>query len=133
MKAITIQTPYAQWIAVGLKDETRIYGTSYRGPLAVHVSQTVNEEAMKRIGLPPGYGAVRAADDLGRVIAVVHLVDVRMMQASDVGRAKVSFESRWRLWVLREARAILGPQVRGRLGLFEIDDKLIHKAEAPVL
>lgn len=41
MKAITVQQPWAQLIAVGAKAfETRAWKTNYSGPLAIHAGAT---------------------------------------------------------------------------------------------
>lgn len=38
MKALTLWQPWADLAALGLKHETRSWGTSYRGPIAIHAA-----------------------------------------------------------------------------------------------
>lgn len=43
MKAITLWQPWASLLALGLKHETRSWGTSYRGQMAIHAAKRTFE------------------------------------------------------------------------------------------
>lgn len=54
MKAISIRQPWAQLILSGKKKiDLRSWSTEYRGPLIVHASKTIEEEACLRFNLQP--------------------------------------------------------------------------------
>lgn len=45
MKALTLTQPWATLVAAGVKHiETRAWGTSYRGPIAIHAAKGLNVE-----------------------------------------------------------------------------------------
>jgi activating signal cointegrator 1 len=45
VKALTLTQPWAQLVACGAKRiETRDWGTSFRGPLAIHAAKTLNKD-----------------------------------------------------------------------------------------
>jgi len=80
MKAITIQQPWAEMIARGLKRvENRSWRTSHRGPLAIHAGKSTaamemenSEEWPERYGVAlPQFGELQ----FGAIIAVVELRD----------------------------------------------------------
>jgi len=80
MKAITIQQPWAEMIARGLKRvENRTWRTNHRGPLAIHAGKSM--VAMDRENAaewPERYGvALPGVGELtfGAIIAVVELRD----------------------------------------------------------
>jgi hypothetical protein len=78
MKALSVRQPWASLIVLGIKDvENRTWRTNYRGPLAIHASQRVDDAT----GMMHGLRAVqqRAAWQLmattGAIIGQVDLVD----------------------------------------------------------
>ena len=123
MKAITLCQPYAAWVAEGLKDETRTWTTKHRGPLAIHVSQRVDHEAMGTIGGP--YHAARMLNERGKIICVANLVDVRPMRPEDEGRAKIGWSDRRHLWILRDVFRVPPLPWKGSLGLWWVPDEAV--------
>jgi hypothetical protein len=128
MKAITLCQPYAAWVAVGQKDETRVWKTAYRGPLAIHVSNRVDHEAMVRVGGP--YHSAQMLNERGRIIAVCDLRDIRPMTPADEPRAKIGWAARRQLWLLENVRRAGSAYMKGRLGLWEVADDLIKLVPA---
>jgi hypothetical protein len=85
MKTISIRQPWADLILQGRKTtELRTWTVSYRGPLAIHASQTVEREACLAHGLDPDRVTT------GAVIGVVDLVGIDMLDAESyrAGRAE---------------------------------------------
>jgi hypothetical protein len=82
MKALTLTQPWASLVAVGAKRiETRSWGTTYRGPLAIHAAKGMNKEALRVVTEEPFWTALQPAYGhgwlpRGCVIAIVQLVDV---------------------------------------------------------
>lgn len=146
MRALSLWQPWATYIVIGAKTiETRSWGTTYRGPVAIHAAKT-------KAGLPPTPehaavvpGAAELAYPLGVVVAVADLVDVLHVERHDpvyvdpsllavisgtrswhVSRADVALGDlsigRW-AWRLANVRALRTPvALRGMQGLWEIDE-----------
>lgn len=98
MKALSMTQPWATLVALGAKTiETRSWGTSYRGPLAIHAAYQFPREAQDEcdrdpfysvleeagyythLATPQGHGPVARWSQLlprGAVIALVDLVGV---------------------------------------------------------
>lgn len=143
MKALTIRDPWAELIARGVKPvENRKAGTGYRGPLAIHVSRTLDTPATVRRDVVNALGSTtderltaRATMDehAGLVIAVADLVDVHesdgiccgpWAQHRYDGRVSVQY---MRHLVLANVRRLAWPvAARGALGLWNIEDELIE-------
>ena len=71
MKALSFRQPWAELVLQGRKTmDLRTYTTHYRGPLAIHASQTVETESARRHGFDP------AGLDAGAIVGMVELVDV---------------------------------------------------------
>lgn len=100
MKAITLHQPWASLVALGAKTiETRTWGTQFRGFLAIHSSSKLPALADEFFWLPrvrstfmerganSNRGHLTLEDlPLGRVLAVVRLVDVvRIEQGKALG------------------------------------------------
>lgn len=126
MKALTLWQPYATLVAASVKTvETRSWGTSYRGLLAIHAAKKWDEDVTgaieeARANLKKCWGlrflteahqnALFAPGQtwqatLGKVLAVVDLVDCRRMdEAPDAQEALFGFygEGRWG-WVFDPA------------------------------
>jgi hypothetical protein len=105
MKALSVKQPWANMIASGRKTiETRRWGTTYRGPLAIASTKIPN---------------VKPA---GCVLAVATLTDCRPMRFSDEQRAHVGYERGLYAWILADIRRLDVPlPVRGYQGLYEVD------------
>lgn len=113
MKAISVRQPWASMIANGEKTiETRTWSTNYRGDLLI-----VSSKRPAIDGLP-----------LGQALCVVRLVDCRPMTQDDVPVAGCHTYYGAQAWCLDNIRPVGGPfAVRGQLGLYEVDDKLIKE------
>jgi hypothetical protein len=78
MKALTLTQPWATAVAMGMKRiETRSWGTSYRGDIAIHAAKGFPKDARSFASLAwHKYGMpVPSHLPLGAIIAVVNLVD----------------------------------------------------------
>ena len=137
MKALTIRQPWAWAIARGHKPvENRSWTTPYRGPLAIHAGLRWDDATLGALGVvvhrirqqggavPPSLRADLPYSGTGRIVAVAELVDVctRSMDGEpcDCGLWAVPGEAHWQI---RDARPIDGPEVRGRLGLWDWDSE----------
>ena len=138
MKAISLRQPWADWVAQGKKTlELRTWTVSYRGPIAIHASQTVNREVCLANDINPD------ALTLGGIVGVVELVDVIALDA-DSFQANQSRHLAHGMfgppktgeklygWVLQNARELAEPiPYHGRMGLFSIPDGLVAPGEDP--
>jgi hypothetical protein len=107
MKALTLKQPWANMIVSGEKTiETRTWYTSWRGWLLICSSREPRIE-------PAGYG-----------LAIAKLVDCRNMVAADCVAACCELY-RAQAWVLSDVTPILPIPMRGQLGLFDVDDRLL--------
>lgn len=107
MKALSVRQPWATMIAEGSKTiETRTWGTDYRGDLLIVSSKRPQ------------------IDDLptGQALCVVELVDCRPMTVADESRARCKwYDGAW-AWVLSNKRPVEPVNIRGRLGIYEVDE-----------
>lgn len=105
MKALSIKQPWAHLISVGMKTiETRTWKTDYRGPLLIVASKK------------PEYRGQAA----GQTVAVANLVDVRKMRPIDSEQAHVWFSWDLYSWVLEDAVGTPWVNVRGMVGLYDV-------------
>ena len=105
MKALSVRQPWANLIASGCKEiETRTWSTKHRGELLICSS--------RRPVIHPA----------GRALAVVRLVDCRLMVPDDERRSCCEYSPGLWAWEL-ELVAQLGHvfPVRGQLRLFEVE------------
>ena len=130
MRTLSIRQPWADLILQGRKTtELRTWRVSYRGPLAIHASQTVERETCLAHGLDPDRvttGAVIGVVDLTAIDALdaesfaarraEHLSDEPFpAQGQPQGPAPTVYG-----WRLLNPRALSQPvAMRGRMGLFE--------------
>ena len=113
MKALSIKPPWVNMIVRGLKTiETRTWPTTYRGPLLLVTSKTVDKDAPwpQVPDLPLGYA-----------VATCQLVDCRAMGAGDYVQARCPWGYGLYSWILTDIKSIVPFSVRGRLGLYEIE------------
>ncbi len=140
IRALSITQPWATLIAIGQKRvETRSWGTSYRGPIAIHAAKTFPGGARDLCVPGPGfarsplYDALRAAGirgpirdrrrcstgdlPLGAVLAIAELVDVRRITSPEalghvLGANEVAFGA-WTpgryAWLLAYVRPLAEP------------------------
>ncbi len=104
MKALSIKQPWANMIARGEKTiETRLWYTSYRGPLLIVSS--------KKPAIAPA----------GSALAVATLVSCRQMTRDDEEAACCEWYEGAYAWVLCNIRRIRLFPVQGQQGLYEVD------------
>jgi len=104
MKALSVKQPWANMIASGQKTiETRKWPTSYRGELLIVSSRKPQIE-------PAGYG-----------IAVVSVVDCRIMTKEDEQAACCEIYPKAHSWILRDIRRIVPVEIKGKLGIYNVD------------
>jgi hypothetical protein len=123
MKALSFRQPWAELILQGRKTlDLRTYTTHYRGPLAVHASQTIERQACLQHGLDPDHLAT------GGLVGVVELVDVVPLTETEYAERRAehlggrSFREGMYGWVLRDPQRLhKAVPARGRMSLFNVD------------
>jgi hypothetical protein len=132
MKALTIRQPWAWCIVHAGKDvENRSWSTQHRGPIAIHAAKywqqpTIYDDFltarwMSGCALPnaPTEQQLRQMNDQrGHIIAVARLADVVTSSSSPWFTGPYGF-------LLRDVWPVAPVLVRGKLGLFEVDDSLV--------
>jgi len=123
MKTLSIRQPWAELIIQGRKTlELRTWTVKYRGPLAIHASQTVEREACLAHGLDPDQVTT------GAVIGVADLVEIIELDAASYAAHSAEHldDGPWTGgplygWRLANPRPLPEPlPMRGRMGLFEV-------------
>lgn len=125
MKALSIMQPWTNLILTGHKTiEVRKRRTSHRGDLLLCSSKSpgFNKEGMdyfeELIGMPYLFG---------HALCVARLIDSRPMKKGDEGAAfQEEIDPKMCGWVLEAIRPVVPFEVKGQLGLYEIDDSLIN-------
>jgi len=114
MKALTVKQPYATAIDLGYKTiEIRSWPTEHRGPILITASaRPIVEVQGKQLVV-------------GTTICVVSITDCRRMKKSHEHDAMVDFHKDFYSWMLRYEYTVVKKPVKGKLGLWEIDDDLI--------
>jgi len=128
MKAISVRQPWADLIIQGKKTlDLRTRKINYRGPLAIHASQTIEESACKRFELDPNILTV------GAVIGVVELVDifdvneVLYNQKTEEHLGHRSYREGLFGWQLGEPTELPNPiMFKGQQGVFNIPDEFMN-------
>ena len=141
MRALTLWQPWALLCAAGLKRaETRSWGTSYRGPVAIHAAKRwtnrMHEVAIELLYEVGGIARcsvreITGSDEdwlkLGHVVAVADLVACERMTAESIGAASrleraVGHWAPGRFaWRLGNVEALRSPiPLRGAQGLFSV-------------
>ena len=128
MKALSFRQPWAELILGGRKTmDLRTYGTAYRGPLAIHASKIVEQDACRLHDLDSN------TLPTGGVVGVVQLVDILPLSEMEYeGRKDEHLAGRryrrgMHGWVLARPNRL--PQVipfRGRQGIFTVDEHLLE-------
>lgn len=123
MKALSFRQPWAELVLQGRKTmDLRTYTTHYRGPLAIHASQTVEADNARQQGLDP------AGLDSGAIVGTVELVDVIPLdeaayeQHRDEHLAGRGYREGMVGWLLARPERLPQPiPARGRTTLFNVD------------
>ena len=117
MKALSIRQPYANEILIGQKKiELRTWSTSWRGDLLI--CSSAKPDANTNGGMYP----------LGAAICIVKLVDVRPMKRKDC--KALDTDILWLdglCWILADVRPVQPVGIKGKLRLFEVDDRIIRR------
>lgn len=138
MKALSMIEPWASLVAWGYKRiETRSWRTPFRGMIAIHASRSteVVQNSIDVRGLfeaagterPAGWPLAAEEYPLGKVVAVVRLVDCRPMDMALI-HAQTRMEREFGAWaqgrfawMLSEVRRLPDPiPCRGSLGLWNL-------------
>ncbi len=134
MKALTIQQPYAMLIALGDKRvENRSWQTSYRGPLAIHAGMRVDTAFAKEIAEECRQEGWYWPDPLprGGIVAVARLYDIVTRKKDIPDRNDREWFGGPYGWLLDEIQLVEFVPMRGRLGLWDVDDALIKPIPYP--
>ena len=111
MKAITIDPDYCAYIAEGTKTvECRTWKTNYRGELLICAGKRPME------GFISGYAYT--------TVELLDVVPFTEMHLEAAGMTEMPSEKCY-AWILANPYPIYPIKVRGRLGLFDVDDSLI--------
>jgi len=136
MKAISVQQPFAYEILSGQKTiEVRSWDTLHRGDLLICSSgkPAYSREEMEEV--EEEYGCTFL---YGRALCVVRIADVRLMRKGDEEEALMDeVDPEAYSWVLEDVRLVVPVPVKGKQGLFDVDDSLItlspFKYDEPVV
>ncbi len=110
MKALSIKEPWASMIRDGKKIiETRTWSTKYRGNILLCASKYPE------------------SDISGKAFAIAQLIDVKPMIKEDIVRAQCDMYPGAYSWFLGDIELIESFDVRGKLKLFDVEDKEIKK------
>lgn len=125
MKALSVQQPYAFEIQSGLKTiEVRTWDTLHRGDLLICSSGKPAFPKEEMEDMEDEYGCLFL---YGQALCVVHVADVRLMARGDEeGALMDSCDPEAFSWVLEDVRPVVPFPVKGKQGLFEVDDTLIE-------
>lgn len=121
--ALSIRQPWLELVLQGRKTiEVRTWSTKYRGPLLLHASRSLDVDACNRFGIQSGNLA------FGAVLGVVDLIDCRRFTCDtwqELFPAHLNvrdYKNGLTGWILRNPRRVAPIPLRGRLGLFAVED-----------
>lgn len=139
MKCLSIRQPFADFVADGLKTaESRVWETSYRGPLLICASLKIHEGTF--LEHDPDAGRIKTRNCLefvkekrlafpedgvfllGHAIAVADLVDCRPMNTRAWGDERLAMCRHYPgafVWILENARRITPFPIVGKLRLWD--------------
>ncbi len=133
MKALSIRQPWAELILQGRKTiELRTWQTNYRGRIAIHASQTVQEEDCLAYGLDPAR-VVR-----GALVGTVELVDILALDEvswealRDQHLSLRDFSGPMYGWRVEDPQRLPQPiPMLGRMSLFNVPDEVTPPSPQP--
>ena len=129
MKVLTVKQPYASLIAEGIKEyEFRTWKTNYRGTLLIHAGKTIDKEDLKK------YSHLSLEYKTECIIAKVKLVDCipieeeirkRLEEQNPLIYEHVIKDKNFKGygWKLEEVEKIDPVKIKGKLGLWNYEDK----------
>lgn len=125
MKALSVQQPFAYEILVGQKIiEVRTWDSLHRGDLLICSSgkPAFSKDDMEEI--EDEYGCTFL---YGHALCVVRIADVRLMQKGDEeGALTDQIDPEGYSWIIEDVRPVVPFPVKGKQGLFDVDDELIN-------
>jgi hypothetical protein len=128
MKAISLRQPWADLVVSGRKTlELRSWTVSYRGPIAIHASQTVSKEACQAFGIDPEGLTTGAIVGLVELVEIIPIDEQEFVDRKDEHLASGFFEPPLQGWVLSNARQIEPIPYTGRMNLFNIPDGFLNE------
>jgi len=127
MKALTLYQPWAQLVAIGAKRiETRSWGTSYRGPLAIHAGKAMKTEAMRLILINPFRTCIGQNKlSFGCIVATCELVDVMQVGEWDASGIEIDYFNQGHRWSLTHQEQAFGNYAIGRYMWFLDNIKIL--------
>jgi hypothetical protein len=127
MNALSVKNPVGELIILGYKPiETRTWKTNFRGDILICVSQKL---FTGKLFIPSGFSShdmTNAYYHVGKAICVVSLVDIRPMVKEDEKLACCPIYDGAYSWILENIRPIKRFPVKGKLNIFQVEDKLIE-------
>jgi len=135
MKAASLYQPYASAMALGWKkNETRPWGTSYRGPLLIHAAKKITQwPSMEIQTLFDGIASQPSDLPLGALLCKVDLVDCKKIWINNLpGRIERilgnytygRFIDRY-MWITESLKTFDPIPFRGRQRIFEVPDEIL--------
>lgn len=134
MKALSLWQPWGTLMELEAKrNETRSWGTSYRGPLAIHAAKKWNGDLSKLCWREPFWAALRdhLPLPLGHILCVVDLFDCVQINAGNAPppdsdeRAFGDYTPGRFMWRTRNCVRLAKPiPFCGAQGFFEVPDSL---------
>lgn len=135
MKALTVQQPFAGLIETGQKKlEIRSRATKHRGKLLIcagaepHKGELLVYENGQLFRDNCRQFVKQNAKEypLGVMVCAVDLVDCRPMVQADEQDARHGFVEGAFVWVLENPRIVYNVEIKGQLGLFNVDANLVR-------
>lgn len=125
MKALSVQQPFAFEISTSMKTiEVRTWDTLHRGDLLICSSGKAAFPKEEMEDMEDDYGCLFL---YGQAICVVSVADVRLMAKGDEDEALIdNMDPEAFSWILEDVRPIIPFPVKGKQGLFDVDDALIE-------
>jgi hypothetical protein len=125
IRALSVRQPHANLIRDGVKViEVRSWSTDYRGELVIVAGKQADVALAEVIDVP--------AHPRGVTLCLVELHDVRPLRRRDALPGcfladEIDVTGLF-AWVLRNVRAIEQRPIKGKLGLFRVERRLIEPA-----
>lgn len=133
MKVITIKQPFATLIAEGLKEyEFRTWRTKYRGDILIHAGLGVDKKAMKKfehLNLEYPSGCIIAKVTITDCIKINEEERIMLKEKNELVYSGIIDDKEWNGYgfKLENVEKIKPINIKGKLSLWEIDDKLLTK------
>lgn len=127
MKAITIKQPWASLIASGIKKyEFRSWPTKHRGPIYIHAGMTMESKYLPlllSLNLEYPKGAIIAKANLVDCILIDEKFNKKINKEKNIAYSAWTDRVGYYAWVLEDIEVIEPVYVKGKLSLWEYEDK----------